>query len=252
METCTHVATSPNQRKRHLIQDHHYDDKFFFAVTKVGIGGQLRAWGSLSASSGNTKKQDSPKMGIDSVQTENSGGGQRARRQATKPQRSSTPVQQTADATMEDLTDTMKSVSLVPSAVRFGRGGANKGGFEHPSHKKNASLSDITTDLKREMLDDDDYDMDETSDKEDAPGGVRFAEEVAIRFLSPIGRRFNEGRKGKKRGGRKAGRAGGIHSDDESGGRSTRADSRPQNFKGRGRGKGRNANAERGAVVTQT
>jgi hypothetical protein len=165
-------------------------------------------------------------------------------KQRKQNNRRSTNATQNNDMAMDDLTSTMKNVSLVPSSIRFGRGGATKGGFERPSHKKrNASLSDIRADKKDDMLTEDDFEPEGGSDKEDAPSGVRFAEEVAIRFLSPVDHRYNESRRGRKRSaGRRGGRPGGVHSDDESGGRAARSEGRSPGYRGRGRGRGRATN----------
>lgn len=170
---------------------------------------------------------------------------QKQKKQNNRRSMNSTPQN---DPMVDDLTNSMKNVALIPSAIRFGRGGANKGGFERPSHKKrNASLSDIKFDKfdkKEDMPTEDDFGPEENSENEDAPTGVRFAEEVAIRFLSPIDRRYNEGRRGKRKyPGKKGARPGGVHSDDESGSRSARIEGRSTGFRGRGRGRGKPAHA---------
>lgn len=107
---------------------------------------------------------------------------------------------------------------------------------------------------------DDDDDERERSVEGDEPQlGVRFAEEVAVRFLSPVDRRHGQGfpKREKRRtpqSNRRSRRTGGVHSDDESRGRSRNMyarDSRPvSGYRGRGGrsgNRGGRASTERGS-----
>jgi hypothetical protein len=152
----------------------------------------------------------------------------------------------------------MRNTTLIPDAVQFGRTATRT--VPEYIYKHNASFPDIKMDSdvysRRSIIggeeDDGDDDEGEGSMEGDEPQlGVRFAEEVAIRFLSPVDHRLGQGqgfsRREKKRapqGNRRGRRTGGIHSDDESRRRPRNApihDVRPgSGFKGRGGGRGGN------------
>ena len=180
---------------------------------------------------------------------------------------------------MEDLTRSMKDASLVPNAIQFGHRAART---VPASYKRNASFpgtkphSEIyhsgkgrrSTVNDAEEEEDDDDDEEEEEEEEDGDDGeredslegdepqtgVRFAEEVAIRILSPIDRRQGQGppKRDKRRGAPHAGhrgrRTGGVHSDDESRGRTRNTSLRDAKPGGAFRGRGRGGNRGRSSV----
>lgn len=239
-------------------------------MTKYGIGDQIRAWGSGEQRSltpnkdASNKKRKEPTKGKMDLATEGGAGDTQIQapiqtpKQNSKKQNHRSVEEKSSDNMIEDVSSSMNKLSVVPQTIRFGRGGS-KVGFERQSHKKrNASLSNLTlitnlnTDTeqeqerKDEMMGVDDSAPDESPERDPGSLGVRFSEDVAIRFLSPVDHRYNEGRRGKKRyggggggGGRRGGRTGGVHSDDESGSRNKNANDRIQASRGRSRGRGR-------------
>lgn len=254
---------TPNQRKRHLIKDHDFDENFFFAVIRFGIGDQIRAWGSgneraqtPSKTSNVGRTHESMKQDFDhSFEITDSQGqsnpGSRRRTPKTSTQSSRASSSQPFDSGMEDLSRSMQTVSLVPNSVQFGREATR---VTHAPYKRNVSFPDIKMHSshysKRSMSEDDedgdDEGRDESLEGDEPQLGVRFAEEVAIRFLSPVDRRYKYARK--KNTGRGNGRTGGVHSDDETGARSKNSRHyRPNNgYRGRARGGRGKAGTERG------
>ncbi|KIM28910.1 hypothetical protein M408DRAFT_23140 [Serendipita vermifera MAFF 305830] len=262
---CSQMMQTPNQRKRHLIKDHQFDEGFFFAVIRFGIGDQLRAWGSandqVQTSPGNGHiegDQEFSKINKEHTSTEvdgQSNQGSRRRTPRSSAQSSRASSSQPFGSGMENLTLNMKNTSLVPDSVQFGHD-AKKAVPQHTSYKRNASFPDVKMHLSQyhaisRMSDDDgdDEGRDKSLEGDEPQLGVRFAEEVAIRFLSPIDRRYGHEKRGKKKmSGKANGRTRGVHSDDEGGTRSKNfKDSRSGNgSRGRYRGnRGRDTN-ERG------
>jgi hypothetical protein len=264
---------SPNQRKRHLINDHHFDERFFFAVIRFGIGDQIRAWGSGTAEqvqttpkkSGQRRQQDFIKPNGDfsydggDLQLQGNQARRRTPKSSTQSSRASSS-QPFTDPGMEDITRSMRDTSLVPASVQFGRG-ATRAVPENNSYKRDAPFPDIKIHSniysRRNIMSDDEDDGDEDEDDDEREGsvegdepqlGVRFAEEVAIRFLSPVDRRHGQGfpKREKRRtpqSNRRGRRTGGVHSDDDLRGRSRNIparDGRPMSSH-RGRG-GRSGN----------
>ena len=255
---------SPTQRKRHLIKDHHFDENFFFAVIRFGIGDQLRAWGSgkervqtVSKANNAGRAQESPKFNEGSTVEGGDLAIQPSRRRTPKSsaQSSRASSSQPFDSGVEDLTQTMQRTSLVPNSIQFGHDATKATPPKQAPYKRNASFPDIKMNflhysrsgiMSEDEGDGDDEGRDGSLEGDEPQVGVRFAEEVAIRFLSPVDRRYGGIRRGKKRNsGRGNSRTGGVQSDDEGGGRSKSfRENRPQNtYRGRFRGnRGRGSN----------
>src|ERR1700761_4261245 len=140
----------------HLIQIHGYPKQYFFAVTNKGIGGLLRKWGEgASLLRGEWKAREEEKeMSVvdeDREDEENTTATTTPRahtshEQSQQPQHQSPSSSSAAivenDTTMEDLTTNLRSISLVPDKIRFGRGGTKKTisrGFVPPSSHREAS-----------------------------------------------------------------------------------------------------------------
>lgn len=215
---------SINARRKHLIEAHHFEPSFFFAVIKYGIGNQLRAWAA-----GGTRPELPSKAGPSAsavVETEQDNSSRKSRSKDRR--KAKEPVMEASTSTFQQrkqeangksdavdlITDKMKNVSLVPSSVRFGRGGRHVG-FER------TKLRDRDVQVSHsEMVVEEDIEVDEANaSSEEGPAetkGVRFSDNIGIRFLSPIDPNFNhENFRGRnRRGGRGRGRGGGGAKED--------------------------------------
>lgn len=217
---------SINSRRKHLIESHYFEPSFFFAVIKYGIGNQLRAWAA-----GGTRPELPNKtstlvpMEVETGQDKSarmSRSRSKDRRKVKEPATeasASTSQQQRQemsckDDTVDSITDKMKNVSLVPSSVRFGRGGRHAGFERTKVRNRDVQVS------HSETVVDEDVDVDEAdASSEEGPTetkGVRFSDHIGIRFLSPIDPNFNhENFRGRnRRGGRGRGRGGGGGKED--------------------------------------
>jgi len=219
---------SINARRKHLIETHYFEPSFFFAVIKYGIGNQLRAWAAGGTRPELPNKAANPaSMGAETGQGNSSQklrSRSKDRRKTKEPgMEASTSTSQQRKQEVNDrgdavdlITDKMKNVSLVPSSVRFGRGGRH-GGFE----RTKARNRDVQVSYS-EVVVEEDIEVDEAgASSEEGPAetkGVRFSDNIAIRFTSPIDPNFNyENFRGRnRRGGRGRGRGGGGGKEDRS------------------------------------
>jgi hypothetical protein len=161
LSSCPRVFATPKARRLHLIDVHAYPKEYFFAVTNKGIGGLLRRWGdgvSLlrgpwrprdveeSAEGDGDEESTSPSRYSSLRQhTDPDGEGDNEiseRREPFPPNSTSTPIladqkvtadtmdnggvvgDGAADAEMDALAGSVSALSLVPSSIRFGRGGS--------------------------------------------------------------------------------------------------------------------------------
>ena len=152
LSSCPGKFTSPKARRLHLIDVHAYPKEYFFAVTNKGIGGLLRRWGDGASLlrgpwrardveeniEGNDEEVGPPShQSLLHPQSDLDGEGE-----AISPNSISTPDQHAmadtmddggvlgggnadaiADAEVDALTGGVSALSLVPSSIRFGRGG---------------------------------------------------------------------------------------------------------------------------------
>ncbi|PVG00245.1 hypothetical protein CPB86DRAFT_729812 [Serendipita vermifera] len=262
---CEVLSQTPNQRRRHLIADHQFDEKFFFSVIKFGIGDQIRAWASLQQQqqpavqeqeqssqpaplqppqikpSGHGKKKNRDSMRITSTSIVASGDGLHSASTSisieTPPSTAhSMSIWNAEPKEMNSLAVKFSRTSLLASSLKHGPPVTRTEIQDDYNKKRNTSLVDLkllTEDRDTSVEDDDEMD-------DDSPQtGVRFADKVAIRLLSPIDRRYGDGRKGRRRStGRRGVRPGGVHSDDETNLRSKNfREGRHQGPKGKGRGR---------------
>ncbi|KAF8840407.1 hypothetical protein BDN67DRAFT_968598 [Paxillus ammoniavirescens] len=164
--SCPRLFLTPKTRRLHLIQAHSYPKEYFFAVTNKGVGGLLKKWGDgASMIRGTWKPRENKVQGVDkglerdmevdsdSEEEEEEGDGSdsddeesgeetpkvrnnhdvHVRSPATSPKPPSprqSGVRQSS-APVDELAHSMSSLSLIPSSIRFGRGGKS-GGFVHP------------------------------------------------------------------------------------------------------------------------
>ncbi|EPQ56134.1 hypothetical protein GLOTRDRAFT_120769 [Gloeophyllum trabeum ATCC 11539] len=150
--SCNRLFLTPKARRLHLIQAHGYPKEYFFAVTNKGVGGLLKKWGEGATlirgewkprdTQANTSESDNPETETrTSEEVEDSMHIVETRPVVGSSTFVSNPATFTGDEAndsevghedydLEALRDSMTSLSLVPSAIRFGRGG-KAGGFGH-------------------------------------------------------------------------------------------------------------------------
>lgn len=216
---------SINARRKHLIETHYFESSFFFAVIKYGIGNQLRAWAAggtrpelpnNTATSASTEvgtgQDNSPRMSRSRSKDRRKVKGPTMEASISTSQQQKQEVNGKGD-TVDSITDKMKNVSLVPSSVRFGRGGRHAGFERTKARDRDVQVSHSG------MVVDEDLEVDEAdASSEEGPSetkGVRFSDSIGIRFLSPIDPNFNhENFRGRnRRGGRGRGRGAGAKED---------------------------------------
>ncbi|KAI6023341.1 hypothetical protein EDC04DRAFT_2869606 [Pisolithus marmoratus] len=148
---CPRKFLTPKTRRLHLIQAHSYPKEYFFAVTNKGVGGLLKRWGDgASMIRGKWKpREDKEDKGIpnddeegedemeldgdseEEEEEEEEEEGESDYEGDATPKSPRESVVQQSSAEVEKLAQSMSSLSLVPSSIRFGRGGKG-GGFVHP------------------------------------------------------------------------------------------------------------------------
>ncbi|KAJ3569200.1 hypothetical protein NP233_g5207 [Leucocoprinus birnbaumii] len=143
--TCTRYFQSPKARRLHMIEAHKYPKEFFFAVTNKGIGGLLKRWGEgASMIRGEWKPRTKVKEKAGEVdrmvveEDEDSSSEEdeeaveevdmdeleRTPRPGARPLHPASPPK-TSD--VDALAEGMSSLTLIPSSIRFGRGGRGGG-----------------------------------------------------------------------------------------------------------------------------
>ncbi|CAE6474851.1 unnamed protein product [Rhizoctonia solani] len=142
LESCPKKFRTPKGRRLHLIDAHGYPKLFFFAVTKHGVGGLLARYGEGATlirkqwkprpenTSGAKDTGDSDEDSKSIPETDNDAGDQSVALFETKAsisQSSSAATPQPRED-LDELASSMKSLSLVPTSIRFGRG-ARRAGF---------------------------------------------------------------------------------------------------------------------------
>lgn len=180
--TCKRIFLTPKARRLHLISVHDYPKEFFFAITNKGVGGLLEKWGpGASLIRGKWKpreKTQQPNESEDDESEDHSADltlrrlsqsptfvretaphlespvpSSKQPRQTTTPSDPSFPrlptsplrATQCSDESMNVVTQNLASLSLVPSSVRFGRGGKQRSfpSRPNPNRKPNASSTSI-------------------------------------------------------------------------------------------------------------
>ncbi|OBZ73611.1 hypothetical protein A0H81_06509 [Grifola frondosa] len=138
LAACPRRFLTPKARRLHLIQAHAYPKEYFFAVTNKGIGGLLRRWGEGAsmirnpwhARDGDGGGESENGSGSTSVDSDEERKVVSEGASAHAETGESTPKAGGRAEPVESLTDALDALALVPSAVRFGRGG-KRGGFAH-------------------------------------------------------------------------------------------------------------------------
>ncbi|TCD60347.1 hypothetical protein EIP91_010331 [Steccherinum ochraceum] len=157
LPTCPRLFLTPKGRRLHLIQAHGYPKEYFFAVTNKGVGGLLRKWGEgVSLVRGVWRERERAGDGGEAGDGDGDGGSEESEEEdenenenATRGKnglRVHTPLveddssesdsespetdqkKKASDTSIDSIASAMTSLSLVPPAIRFGRG-AKRGGY---------------------------------------------------------------------------------------------------------------------------
>ncbi|KAF8638449.1 hypothetical protein AX17_002206 [Amanita inopinata Kibby_2008] len=143
LATCDRVFMTPKTRRLHLIQAHGYPKEYFFAVTNKGVGGLLRIWGEGASmirkewkpraqqqkEGKDVEMEDEGDEGEEEESEEEEeegrggGGGRDSDDEVVYERPQSVTVSREETEEEEALTRQLNALSLVPQAVRFGRGG---------------------------------------------------------------------------------------------------------------------------------
>lgn len=119
----------------HLISAHSYPKEYFFAVTNKGIGGLLRRWGDGASllrgpwrprdTEGNAEGEDSLTEGEEPLSPDSTSVFALAGREGTAEtmDEDDVDVDGNEDLEVDALARDVSALGLVPSSVRFGRGG---------------------------------------------------------------------------------------------------------------------------------
>ncbi|KZT25341.1 hypothetical protein NEOLEDRAFT_1065436 [Neolentinus lepideus HHB14362 ss-1] len=140
LTSCDRLFLTPKARRLHLIQAHGYPNEYFFAVTNKGVGGLLKKWGEGASMirgewktrDGQTKNEGSSDSEDGDMFKEGIEAGtniaETISQDPTSPSLTSQKSTAPGEDDMDALADSMTSLSLIPSSIRFGRGG-KAGGF---------------------------------------------------------------------------------------------------------------------------
>ncbi|EKM50828.1 uncharacterized protein PHACADRAFT_178528 [Phanerochaete carnosa HHB-10118-sp] len=163
LPSCPRLFSTPKTRRLHLIQAHGYPKEYFFAVTNKGVGGLLKKWGEGASlvrgewmprerKNGENMDEASEHEDEEHASDEESGGPVRIPAVSTKEGQApgfrlgdGPLVEEESDSDrasqsqpsgapapeVDNLTQAVDALSLVPPHVRFGRG-TKSGGFAHP------------------------------------------------------------------------------------------------------------------------
>jgi hypothetical protein len=184
------MFATPKTRRLHLISAHAYPKEYFFAVTNKGIGGLLSRWGDGASllrgpwrprdtvtennnqgDAGSPSLSASQHLDLEDHSTDNSpkevsfSPNSASASAAAGPDKMNEdgPGDENEDAEVEMLTRDVSAISLVPSSVRFGRGGTASRGraglatrngrpavrhMGNPPHSKNRTTTGNADDVR--------------------------------------------------------------------------------------------------------
>ncbi|KAL5633502.1 hypothetical protein ACGC1H_003861 [Rhizoctonia solani] len=154
LESCPKKFRTPKGRRLHLIDAHGYPKLFFFAVTKHGVGGLLARHGEGATL---IRKPWKPRPGNSSALKNDNDSDEESQtspdlkgtgEQATTPLEAKAGIPRSSPAAtpqpredLDDLASSMKSLSLVPTSIRFGRGARRVGFIRRGAARGGASRS---------------------------------------------------------------------------------------------------------------
>ncbi|KAJ7580172.1 hypothetical protein C8J56DRAFT_1169404 [Mycena floridula] len=158
VDDCGKVFLTPKARRLHMISSHAYPKQYFFAVTNKGVGGLLKKWGQgASMIRGEWKPREGQDKGKQKEQTpeereraikwekerekerwkaaqtvdeaiteaEDEDGTDGEDTEIEEITEEAPQIDETTKVAMDSITDSMSSLSMVPSSIRFGRGAKN-------------------------------------------------------------------------------------------------------------------------------
>jgi hypothetical protein len=129
------MFANPKARRLHLIAAHSYPKEYFFAVTNKGIGGLLRRWGDGASllrgqwhprdTEGNAGDEDILTEGEEPFAPDSTSVPALPGREGTTEtiDEGDMDGDKNEDPEMDALARDVSALGLVPSSVRFGRGG---------------------------------------------------------------------------------------------------------------------------------
>ncbi|KAH9054095.1 hypothetical protein EDB87DRAFT_1689652 [Lactarius vividus] len=158
LSSCPRVFATPKTRRLHLISVHAYPKEYFFAITNKGIGGLLRRWGEgASLLRGQWRPRDNNDDDEDeddgaslppssTLHSDDSDGPDDDHNDAEEVEAAASATASTAavngdrkpetgkmgdgdggDDAVDALAQDVSALGLVPTSVRFGRGGSSRG-----------------------------------------------------------------------------------------------------------------------------
>lgn len=151
----------------HLMQSHGYPKEYFFAVTNKGVGGLLKKWGegaSMVRQPWRARESNGEDEEYEDVESDETSIIEQGRQpvisrlddgplvedEEEEDEQEDDEITAAPGPSVDDLTASMDTLSLVPPAIRFGRG-AKRGGTYHydASHgsqrSRHTSLEQDTT-----------------------------------------------------------------------------------------------------------
>ncbi|KAH8989980.1 hypothetical protein EDB92DRAFT_1935436 [Lactarius akahatsu] len=150
LSSCPRVFANPKARRLHLISVHAYPKEYFFAITNKGIGGLLRRWGEgASLLRGQWRPRDNNDEDEDeddgaslppssTLHSDDSDGPDDDHNDAEGGRQAKANG---GDDAVDALAQDVSALGLVPSSVRFGRGGSSRAS-EGNDNDKGAEDSD--------------------------------------------------------------------------------------------------------------
>lgn len=143
------MFATPKTRRLHLISAHAYPKEYFFAITNKGIGGLLRRWGEGASmlrgqwrprDTNDEDEDDGASLPPSSTPQSDDSDGADDDPEGVEAISSVSPAAVNGDGTekmsddnggdddaVDALTHGVSALGLVPSSVRFGRGGSARG-----------------------------------------------------------------------------------------------------------------------------
>ncbi|KAG8930076.1 hypothetical protein FRC02_004647 [Tulasnella sp. 418] len=169
LPSCKGVFATPKGRRRHLIDVHGYPKEFFFSIINRGIGDLLIKFGpgaslirgewherpapeeKSSAPNAQEKSINSDSMDAEPLSPVDSPLSRQPQSEQQSPSSSEAPADKISpksstipktnvSSELEALTSSIGALSLVPSSIRFGRGG-KRGGFIGRGHQRSQDQS---------------------------------------------------------------------------------------------------------------
>ncbi|KAG8800456.1 hypothetical protein FRC17_006872 [Serendipita sp. 399] len=177
---CEKLSPTPNQRKRHLINDHSFDEKFFFSVIKYGISAQIRAWATQTTTAPSSTKAmlnkptDAKPPGDSSIERSRSRSRIKPEKSALSSRTSGSRSHRDRDPSADGLMQLIHPVSINEQSNRRNQFSPGTPSFSESAHTSSSSrktpLSATTTfdtSTSNSGVDGRDYPTDDDYEEED-------------------------------------------------------------------------------------